>query len=333
MARSAHTRRALLLSFSVLVLAACGQATESNALPTNAGGTAGPITTDLQATEVATGSTVVASSTPAPSTPTATSTSTPEPTATEDTRLPPEDWRSWPVVPTLSPWLREVYQRGLEAGNDPHHFSKVGDCQIIPTVFLGCYDDTSVGICPLGDEYADLQETIDYFAGSFIRRGFSLAGGFNFPAVFSPLRADPDNCMMGETPLECEFRTHRPSIVFIAMEAWYSGRTVETHEEYLRRTLDYALAKGTIPIVATKADNVEGDDSINLTTARVAYEYDIPLWNFWLSVQDLPRHGIDWSKGTQGFHTTVAAWEMRSFTGLQTLDALWRAVRDLAPVE
>ena len=57
--------------------------------------------------------------------------------------------------------------------------------------------------------------------------------------------------------------------------------------------IEYVIAHGAIPILSTKADNVEGDHSLNLTTARLAYEYDIPLWNFWLAVQPLPAHGMD----------------------------------------
>ena len=37
---------------------------------------------------------------------------------------------------------------------------------------------------------------------------------------------------------------------------------------------------------------MEGDDSINATIARLALEYQIPLWNFWLAVQPLPDHGM-----------------------------------------
>ena len=38
-------------------------------------------------------------------------------------------WKELPVVPlTISDRAREIYQRGLIMGNDPHAFSKVGDC-------------------------------------------------------------------------------------------------------------------------------------------------------------------------------------------------------------
>ena len=249
----------------------------------------------------------------------------PSPSPTEDPRLPPEEWRSWPVVPTLSPAMIEVYQRGLEMGNRPDRFSKVGDCQIIPKVFLGLYDQ---GNYNLPEDLSHLEKTIDQFSGSFEREGMALKGGFVFPTVFSPLRADASVCEPGETPYECELRVHQPSFVLISMEFRYEGRTAETHENYLRKAVEYALARGIVPILATKADNFEGDHSLNLTTARIAYEYDLPLFNYWKAVQPLPDHGIDWERDSYGFHVTPEAWLVRSRTFLRTLDALWRQAEE-----
>jgi hypothetical protein len=254
--------------------------------------------------------------------PAATATITPTPTP--DTRPLPEDWRSWPIVPDLPEHLIDVYWSGIERGNDPTHFSKVGDCGLIPEAFFGIYDEP--GRYTLSAPYAYLQETIDQFSGSFAREGYVLKGGMNFPAVFSPLRADPTVCLPGETPLECEIRVWKPTFIFINIENRYDGRSVEGYEEYLRRTVEYALQNGVVPFLATKADNVEGDHRYNLAIARVAYEYDLPLWNFWLAVQPLPDHGIDWATDAYGFHLTVDAWNVRSAVGLRTLDRAWRTV-------
>ena len=247
------------------------------------------------------------------------------PTPTMDTRLPPDEWRSWPVVPTLSPVMIELYQQGLELGNRQGAFSKVGDCQNIPEVFLGLYDNP--GGYSLPDRLSQLEETIDHFSGSFGREGMALKGGFVFPTVFSPLRADSSVCDPGETPYECELRVHQPSFVLISMEFRYEGRTAETHEKYLRKAIEYALSRGIVPILATKADNFEGDHSLNRTTAEIAYEYDVPLWNGWLAVQILNDHGIDWERDSYGFHITPDAWLVRSQTFLQALDSVWRDAR------
>jgi hypothetical protein len=144
--------------------------------------------------------------------------------------------------------------------------------------------------------------------------------------VLSPLWADPKACQAGENPLDCEFRQHKPSIVLISMETGFSGRTAAVYEKYMRKIIEYVEAKGALPILATKADNFEGDQSINLTTARLATEYDLPLWNFWRAVQPLPDHGMDMVRNDK-FHISVDAWNVRSFTGLEALDAIWRAVQ------
>lgn len=205
-------------------------------------------------------------------------------------------------------------------GNRDNAFSKVGDCQIIPDAFLGLYEDPAY---VLPERLAYLQETLDHFRGSYAREGYSSKGGFVFPTIFSPLRADSSVCDPGETPYECELRVHKPSFVLIAMEFRYEGRTVETHEKYLRKAVEYALSRGIVPILATKADDYEGGHVLNLKTVEIAYEYDLPLWNFWRAVQHLPDHGIDYDRDAYGFHTSLEAWLVRSESFLMVLDALY----------
>jgi hypothetical protein len=238
------------------------------------------------------------------------------------THLAPEDWRDWPIVPELSERARVIYQRGLAMGTDPQAFSKVGDCQSIKEVLLGMYDQP--GNYVLRDEDQFLQETIDHFSGSFDRNGMAVKGGFNAASVLSPLWADPENCQAGENPIECEIRIHKPTFVIISLEVWWEGRSVERYEEYMRRIIEYSIDHGAVPILSTKADNVEGDHSINLATARLAYEYDLPLWNFWLAAQGLPNRGLDPDR-PDGFHLSRQAWNERSYTALKTLDHLWRS--------
>ena len=249
----------------------------------------------------------------------------PTPEFIEAPRLPAEKWQQWPVIPTLTSRAREFYFKGLAQGTDAHAFAKVGDCQCVNAAFFGIYDQPGAYAFPQGYEY--LQETIDWFASYFNRESAAVRGGFNVASVFVPLQADPKLCKAGETPLACEFRSVRPSIVLISMETGFEGRTAAVYEKYMRQIIEYALEQGALPILATKADNFEGDQSINLTTARLAVEYDLPLWNFWRAVQSLPNHGLD-AERDDNFHISVEAWNVRSFTGLQALDAMWRAVRD-----
>jgi hypothetical protein len=246
------------------------------------------------------------------------------PLPTTPARPPAERWQEWPVVPALTRTFVETYRKGLLLGNDPHAFSKVGDCQSVVAAFLGVYDQPGVYALPAGEE--SLQATIDWFKGSWGRESQAVRGGFNVASVLSSFLADPKACQPGQTPLDCELGQHKPSMVLISMETGFEGRTAAVYEKYMRKIIEYALARGAAPVLATKADNFEGDHSINLTTARLALEYDLPLWNFWRAVQPLPNHGMDAGRPDK-FHISVEAWNERSYTALQVLDAMRRGVK------
>ena len=289
-----------------LLLAGCASAPQATAFPVTETATAA-------ARETVSGATASASAT------------SPNVTPTPDLRLPPENWQNWPVVPQVSARAREIYQRGLALGNDPRAFSKIGDCQSVPASFLGIYDTDRYSFAP---EYQSLQATVDYYAGSFNREGESVRGGFNASSVLLPFWANTEVCQPGENPMQCENRIHNPSIVFISLEVWFEGRTPDVYEKYLRQIIEYNLEQGTLPVLVTKADNVEGDHSINATIAKLAYEYDLPLWNYWLAVQPLPNHGLD-PTDMNGFHLNLDGWNMRSFSALQVLDSIRRALEGL----
>ena len=254
-----------------------------------------------------------------------TQTAAPTSTVTSTPRLKPEEWRFWPVVPEVTSNAREIYLQGIEMGNNTHAFSKVGDCQNVHNAFLGIYDRANA-YDPEGRVKPYL-ETIENFKGYWDRDGESTKFGFTAAAPLSPLWANPDNCLPDENPLECELRITKPSFVLISLEFWFAGRTADTYERYMRQIIEYVISQGAVPILATKADNVEKDHSLNLTTAKLASEYDLPLWNFWLAAQSLADQGIDPDR--DGFHISVEAWNERSFTFLQTLDHLWKGLRDL----
>lgn len=241
-------------------------------------------------------------------------------------------WKELPVIPVVTDTAREIYQRGIEMGNNPNAFAKVGDCQNVHSYFLGIFDKPDE--YELGDDYAYLQTTIDHFSGSFERGSEAVDNGFNVASVLSPLWSDPNQCDVGENPNECENRLHNPSIAIISMETWWSGEDSQLYEDYLSEIVEYWINEGVVPILATKADNVEGDHGINRAIANVARRYDVPLWNFWLAVQDLPNGGLT----EDGFHLTFArnffndperlkaGWVMRNLTALQALNAVWRGV-------
>lgn len=246
---------------------------------------------------------------------------------------PPEQWQQWPVIPAVSDRARQIYQSGIALGNNPARFSKVGDCQNIRQYFLGMFDTPST--YQLGDKNKNLKDTISQFSGSWVRLSESVRTGFNVASVLTPLYANPNSCKAGESPLACEIRIWKPSIVIISMETWTAGRPTDLYEKYLRQIVEYAISKSVLPIVATKADNLESDNSINLMVAKVAYDYDIPLWNFWAAAYPLPDNGLMEDR----FHLTNGpnffdkesslklGWPVRNLTALQTIDEVWKSVK------
>jgi hypothetical protein len=246
----------------------------------------------------------------------------------------PADWKRLPIVPVISERMVEVYEAGLKAGRYPAHFSKIGDCQNITTYFLASFDNPK--LYRLGDQYAYLQATIDHFAGSWSRESLAVDGGMNVAAVqnpFWPLKPRPAVCNEGETPLTCEIRLYNPSIVTISMEESWTGDLVK-YNMYLRKIVEYILSQNVVPILATRAEVPGNDPGINSTVARVAYDYQVPLWNLWAATNILPSHGLT----EDGFHLTqardffddpadmAAGWPWRNLTALQSIDAVYRAV-------
>lgn len=234
-------------------------------------------------------------------------------------------------MPVVTETARAIYVQGIAMGNHPHVFSVIGDCQNVTDFFLSSFDRP--GQYDLGP-YGYLQETIDYYAGSFTRPRVAVRGGFNVAAVLSPLWNDLEECDPHESPLACEYRINNPSVAIISMETWWYDRPAETYAGYLRQIVEVSIAEGVVPILATKADNLEGDWSINAAIVQVAREYDVPLWNFWLAVQPLPGKGLTddlfhLSYGRSFFNNQVnmnTGWAVRNLTALQALDAVRRVV-------
>ena len=282
-------------------------------------GCAAPVTEPTPASTLTPSATSPATNTPlSTATPTPAFTATTTPTPTEDTRLIAYYWAQWPIVPVISPRAVEIYQIGLTLGNNPQAFSVVGDCQSVPNAFLGLYSTDRYRL-PEGRE--SLQLTIDYYAATFAHESASVRDGLSAPSALSPLWADPAQCEPNEDPVSCELRLHHPSIVFINLGTnWQEGASAERYGEYLRQIVDLIIASGAVPVLSTKADNVEGDHSINRVTAEIAYEYDIPLYNFWLAADSLPNHGLDSAR--ENIYLIPDAWDLRSYVALQTLDAL-----------
>jgi len=234
-------------------------------------------------------------------------------------------------VPTVSAAARQIYQRGLALGNDPNAFSKFGDCNSTIPFFLAPFGK---GEYALGASYAGLQGAIDNFAGSFNRDGAAAHDGLNTKTIFDPTWADPRLCERDESPVDCELRIHHPSLAFISLGTNGGWQTNVEYEANMRRLLDYLIERGVLPILSTKADNLEGGDRFNQIVAQLAGEYQLPLWDFASLARALPGGGLADSYhltwGRAFYDTSFApqrGWQVRNLTALQSLDAVWRGAR------
>lgn len=261
--------------------------------------------------------------TPASATPT--SAAAVEESATPDateSQLPYEDrWKAWPVLPEgVSEELKRIYKIGIENGNDPHAFSILGDCQSLPEAFLAPYDADAqlVAVLP-----ANLQETVRNFAGSFARYSPTVKDGTTSGALLWEQWNDNEEgyCEANETPLDCELRVHKPSIVLVHIGTHWETRNTQ----YLTRIIETILAHGAVPVLATKADNRELDERVNRDIATLAEEYGLPVWNFWATVHHLPYDGL-YPNST--WELSEEAQVIHRESALEALDQVWRALNN-----
>ncbi len=247
-----------------------------------------------------------------------------------------------PPAPTLPPAADvirlgsrapSIYQLGLQLGNNPRAFTRVGDCNSAAPDFLGAFDNPLV--YRLAGPFAPLQEVVDHFAGSFARPSQAASAGFSAAAILDPAWANPRVCQPGETPLACEYRLVRPSVALIGLGTNSAWQRDADFELSLRAIIQFLLDRGVVPILSTKADDLEGGDRFNLIVIRLAAEYDLPLWDFARAARALPGHGL----GADRYHLTwgpqvfddpqhiTTGWQARNLGALQALDLVWRAVR------
>lgn len=263
-----------------------------------------------------------------------------DPTSVEDIVV--EDY---PILPELTDHARDIYNAGLEMGNNPQVFSKVGDCMTATyEYFLGPFGD---GAYKLGDDYADLESVIHYFdvparsegfeQNSFNNPGLATASGFNTASVLDPLWADPNWCEANESPLTCEYRLSHPifsMIMFGTNDVMFFE--ADLFDYYMRQIILETINDGIVPIlytIPTRPEFPEKTYQFNQVIIKLAEDYDLPLVNLWAAIQDLPFEGVD---QVEPIHLSIPedertgdlttnldyGYTMRNLITLQTLDIL-----------
>lgn len=245
------------------------------------------------------------------------------------------DLAAFPVVGRATGTARAIYLDGLAKGNNPHVLAKVGDCSTEHWYFL---KPLAWGEYNLG-AYANLQGVVNHFRESFGYDSQADHNGFNSNAVVSPEWANPAVCQPGESPLECEFRLHKPSVAIIMFgTSDLLVMSPATFDLFMRQIVEDSIDAGVIPILSTFPGNLNfWNHTIvyNQIVVRIALDYDIPLINLWLALEALPNHGLE----PDGFHLGESpygtscnltpaylqyGYPVRNLVTLQTLDAVWR---------
>jgi uncharacterized protein YraI len=250
------------------------------------------------------------------------------------------------VVSGISSHARQIYQAGQARGNLPNVFSKVGDSITdMPFFFHQFVDTYSLG------EYDYLAPALSFFSGPNGRGGnpfstISLAarGGWNSDSVLATGGGDPSVCGASESPLQCEYRASRPAVALIMLGT--NDTAVIPGDQFranLERIVQISIDMGVIPVLSTippmqaEPSRSARVDELNQVIIATARAYDVPLWNYWQAMVNLPNQGL----GPDGVHPSTPedglnayldaghlqyGFPVRNLTGLQVLYELWRQV-------
>lgn len=245
------------------------------------------------------------------------------------------DLAAYPTVGRSTPRARDIFLNGRAVGRDPHVLAKVGDCSTEHWYFLSQF---GWGRYDLGG-YSNLQSVITHFGESLAYNSEAANNGYNVNSVMNPDYANPAVCESGESPLDCEFRIHNPSVAVIMFGT--SDLLVMSAYEfdfYLRDIVRLTIEHNVVPILSTFPSNLGFESHTilyNQIVVKIAEDYGIPLINLWAALENLPNHGVE----ADGFHLDEPpddnscyltgeylqnGYNVRNLVTLQTLDNVWR---------
>ncbi len=211
---------------------------------------------------------------------------TPEPPG----QIANRDTQSASWIPVLSSRAQKVYQQSLYAGHNPHLFTLAGDSNSNPLRYLGRITNGEFDL----HAYPTLQPVATWFMPSFDHLSLAVGGGFRAADMFdATLVTSTDGCVAGEGMFACELRTSNASIVFIQLGTGDKFLWREFEANY-RAMLDYALLHHVLPVLVTKADDIDSiqggasEGYINGVIRRLAAEYQMPLVDLWAATRNLP---------------------------------------------
>jgi len=229
--------------------------------------------------------------------------------AFDPARVADIDVLALPVVPELSDAvranLRDAFTRGRAAGLQPDVFSKLGDCMTENAHFLIPFGDGDFDLGP----HSDLASVVARFSRTPARAGkpwtqnsfgtpsLAAAGGFNIAAPLDATWSNPEWCGGAESPLACELRVARPSILVIMFGTNDVAATSPADFDFYLRTLVHdALDAGVVPLLSTfpmRPEDPEKTLLFNRIIVAAAREYQVPVMNLFRALETLPGRGVD----------------------------------------
>jgi hypothetical protein len=249
------------------------------------------------------------------------------------------------VISNITTNARQIFQRGQQLGNRANVFSRVGDSISASPLFLSPIGQGQVDLGPYRNE---LQPVVQHFSqasvlggNSFSHAPLSAGNGWGADRIIQPGYAYTDVCG-NETPLECEYNRAKPAVALIMIGTNDSGGVPpEVYAANLRRIVEISINKGVIPVISTippkhlDAWNNARVDEWNTIIRNMARQFDIPLWDYWHTLQSAPNQGIgpdgvhpSENGQTANFNTQFMGfgYNIRNLTALQVLNAIWRQV-------
>lgn len=241
--------------------------------------------------------------------------------------------------------MRALFSVGQAYGNYANVFSKVGDSITVSYHFLKPF---GWGLYNLG-EYDELQPVIDFYGYRRVGDGNSFsvdsaAAGVGWASwgVLDPEFADEEICLMGENPLECEYRIRQPSVALIMYGTNESGYlSPQDYRYFLERIMRLSFDWGVIPVFSTLPNRPAVGETIiayNNEVRALTSEYHLPLWDYAAAVNGLPNFGLTYddvhpsAPDESAFDGVLTpeylqyGYNVRNLTALQMLDSIWRVV-------
>ena len=219
--------------------------------------------------------------------------------------------------------VQQIYQTGLQLGNRPRVFSKVGDSiTVLQRSFVG-FGNGNYDLGP----YGHLQATIDHYSisprggqsNSWAYDSIAADKGFTSSIVLSPFFSNKDFCQPNESSLACEYRISKPSVAVIMLGSWdmQQGINVNQYHQNMTQIVQITINHGVIPILTTFPTHPSfyptESEAFNQSLHSIATQFQIPIIDLRTVSQSLPDFGV----GIDHYHLSSDGTERVNLNGEQ----------------